>query len=60
MVKVEPNYTDSSVGFQLEQNVADGEALQGLGLTKVLERFQSGSCPTAMAGLVYRPPISIL
>jgi hypothetical protein len=34
MVKVEPKYMDSSVGIQLEQSVADGEALQGLGLTK--------------------------
>jgi hypothetical protein len=59
MVKVEPKYMDSSVGIQLEQSVADGEALQGLGLTK-FGTFPSGPCPAAMAGLVYRPAISIL
>jgi hypothetical protein len=39
MVKVEPKYMDSSVGIQLEQSVADGEALHGLGLTKGLGTF---------------------
>jgi hypothetical protein len=39
MAKVEPKYMDSSVGIQLEQSVADGEALRGLGLTKGFGTF---------------------